>query len=209
MLSVEDSVAELKRRLRHEMSQRRRNVAPGKQTAAAVQLCRRLLVLPSLRRAAVVAGYRPTRGEIDPTGALTARHKQGAVVAWPRVGTGRPRLAFHLIASPADWMAGAFGISEPLPTCTSVPAQSVDAFLVPGLAFDARGHRLGWGGGFYDELGAALVCPGRTILVGVAHDFQVVPHCPAGALDVAVDWVVTDKQVIRCDKQKPLTDYSS
>ena len=80
---------------------------------------------------------------------------------------------------------------------------------MPGLAFDPKGRRLGWGGGFYDELGAALPCPGRTILVGVAHDFQVVPHCPAGSFDVAVDWVVTDKQVIRCDKQNPLTDYSS
>jgi len=209
MPSPSDSVAELKRRLRHEMSQRRIGCAPSAQATASGQLCSRLDGLQFWASSAVVAGFSATKGEIDPAAALHLCEQKGAVVVWPRTSALTPRLSFHRANSAAHWCFGAFGIREPVACSPWVPIESIDAVLVPGLAFDSRGGRLGWGGGFYDELSNAIPCRSRTVLVGVAHDFQLVDHCPVEPSDVFVDWVVTDQKVIRCAKQNSLTDYLS
>ena len=75
---------------------------------------------------------------------------------------------------------------------------AIDLMILPGLAFDRQGHRLGYGGGYYDEAAGVLRAAGRGFLVGVAYDFQIVDHCPAGAGDVGVDCVVTEREVVRC-----------
>lgn len=209
MPSVKDTVAELKRRLRAEMSQRRVSCASKERLQSSERVSAALRQMPALRGAGVVAGYQAIRGEIDPTTALSNLEKAGGIVVWPRVAAGSPRLVFHRACSSWAWNPGAFGIREPAATCPRVPAEAIDVFLVPGLAFDDQGRRLGWGGGFYDELATALPCRRRTVLVGVAHDFQMVARCPASPLDVSVDWVVTDQQVIRCPEQNPLANYSS
>lgn len=209
MPSVKDTVAELKRRLRAEMSQRRVSCASKARLQASERVSAALRQVPALKGAGVVAGYQAIRGEIDPLPALTTVQDAGGIVVWPRVAANSPRLVFHRACSLSAWTQGAFGIREPADTCPRMPAEAVDVFLVPGLAFDDQGRRLGWGGGFYDELARALPCRQRTVLVGIAHDFQMVARCPASHLDVSVDWVVTDQQVIRCPEQKPLTNYSS
>lgn len=209
MPSLTDSLAELKRRLRHEMSQRRISCASSLHAKSSKQLCSRLGDLPALAKCAVVAGFSAVRGEIDPKEALARCESKGAVIVWPRTSSSSPRLSFHRVTSDNQWCQGAFGIREPVPHSSWVPVESIDAVLVPGLAFDTRGGRLGWGGGFYDELAHAIPCRSRTLLVGVAHDFQVVDHCPVEPSDVFVDWVVTDQKVIRCAEQNSLTDYSS
>lgn len=209
MPSPSDSVAELKRRLRHEMSQRRLGCALSGHATASGRLCSRLGDLQVVTKCAVMAGFSATKGEIDPMVALNRCEQKGAVIVWPRTSTSTPRLSFHRVESNAHWCSGAYGIREPVACSPWVPIEAVDTVLVPGLAFDARGGRLGWGGGFYDELAKAIPCRSRTVLVGVAHDFQVVDHCPVEPSDVFVDWVVTDQKVIRCTKQNSLTDYSS
>src|SRR5581483_9171099 len=134
----------------------------------------RLLALPELAAAGTVAGFSALKGEIDPAPALEALALRGARVALLR--------------------AGRFGILEPDPGAPEVRPEEVDVFLLPGLAFDGDGHRLGFGGGYYDELGPLV----RGLLVGVAFDFQLVERCPAGEGDVPVDCVVTDARVVRC-----------
>ena len=75
--------------------------------------------------------------------------------------------------------------------------------LVPGLAFDGQGRRLGYGGGYYDETVRRLRGrgTGRGFLVGVGFDFQLIDHCPAGEGDVTIDCVVTDARVVRCGRR--------
>ncbi len=194
------SVAEQKRRLRHEMSERRRMCAPLARSRAASALATKIAEFAGLERAAVVAGYVPIRGEIDPRPALTTLSAKGAVLVWPRVGTTKPRLGFFRVQNDAEWTHGPFGILEPKPECAAVPIAAIDAFVVPGLAFDAHGYRLGWGGGFYDELIPQIPVRAKVVLVGVAHDFQLVRRCPREPFDAAVDWVITDRQVIRCSQ---------
>lgn len=191
-------IAEQKRRLRHEMSERRRVCAPLARARAATALAGHMRTFAPLSRAAVVAGYVPIRGEIDPRPALTELAAAGVVLVWPRVGNGKPRLSFFRVQSDADWAHGPFGILEPRPGCPEVPVAAIEAFVMPGLAFDGRGFRLGWGGGYYDELIPHVPVRSKVVLVGVAHDFQLVPRCPREPFDVAVDWVMTDRQVVRC-----------
>ncbi|MDX2024176.1 MAG: 5-formyltetrahydrofolate cyclo-ligase [Deltaproteobacteria bacterium] len=204
-----DPVAELKRRLRDEMSLRRQACTSAFVQTASAALAQNLLTIAAFKNAGTLAGFQAIRREIDPDPALLQRQRTGAVLAWPRVAASRPRLMFHRTCRPRDWTQGPFGLREPVASAPVVPIESLNAILVPGLAFDRTGARLGWGGGFYDEALGRLPPLARPLLLGVGFDFQIVARCPVEPLDVFVDWVVTDQQVIRCANSKPLTERSS
>jgi 5-formyltetrahydrofolate cyclo-ligase len=183
-----------------------------------------LAALPEVRAAvasgACIAGFMAVLAEIDPAEMLDQARAGGAKIALPRVPPRRPaqgdeqddaqrsdsdrgpRLRFHL-ASASDLRPGRFGIQEPDASFPGVPAQDVAVMIVPGLAFDESGQRLGSGGGYYDEV---LMGHGSTrprLVVGLGYDFQVVDACPAGPEDARVDCVVTDGRVIRCTEIDP------
>jgi 5-formyltetrahydrofolate cyclo-ligase len=106
------------------------------------------------------------------------------------------------VASAAELVPDAHGIPAPRPDAPLVPPRSIDLFLVPGLAFDRKGARLGQGGGYYDDLGRWLEAHGSggrggARLVGLGYDFQLVDACPAGERDVVLDALVTDQRVLR------------
>jgi len=152
------------------------------------------------RRAGCVAGFAAVRAEIDPAAALDEVRRRGGRVAYPRVADAeRPRLRFH-VAESAELRAGRFGIPEPPASNEEVGLGQIDLLIVPGVAFDAEGRRLGFGGGYYDELlgtrpsGAAAAGP---VVVGLAYDFQIVDACPAEPHDQMIDGVVTEARVIR------------
>jgi 5-formyltetrahydrofolate cyclo-ligase len=113
--------------------------------------------------------------------------------ALPRTDRATRTMAFHsLDAWPAT--TGAYGIAEPPPDAPMLPLAQLDVVLVPGLAFDARGHRLGYGAGFYDR---ALSARGvQAVLVGVCYGGQCVDDIPIAAHDVPVDIVVTESFLI-------------
>lgn len=186
------SLVEAKRALRREMADRRAALVPDERRHRSGEASARLLALPELAAAGTVAGFSALKGEIDPAPALEALARRGARVALPRVTGNSPRLRFHQPVGPLR--PGRHGILEPDPGAPEVRPEEVDVFLLPGLAFDGDGHRLGFGGGYYDELGPLV----RGLLVGVAFDFQLVERCPAGEGDVPVDCVVTDARVVRC-----------
>jgi 5-formyltetrahydrofolate cyclo-ligase len=119
----------------------------------------------------------------------------------PRVDSAGQRLRFHratfqplLPERFGPLVPGAFGLLEPAATAPEVPIDALDVVIVPGLAFDAEGRRVGFGGGFYDRTFGER---GGATLVGFSYDFQVVPLCPAGDVDVPVDVVVTDAREVR------------
>ena len=92
---------------------------------------------------------------------------------------------------------GRFGLTEPPETAPGDPrAGRWRSMIVPGLAFDAAGRRVGFGGGYYDGVIDEARAGGAAV-IGFAYDFQIVDRCPAGADDRAVDLVVTDARVIR------------
>lgn len=195
------ALTEDKRALRREMAEKRAALSDEDRRARSEAASVRLLGLAELARprGLAVAGYVAAKGEIDPALALADVAARGAVVALPRVSAEAPRLRFHR-ADAGPLVAGAFGLLEPAATAAELGPEALDVVIVPGLAFDAEGRRLGFGGGYYD--GAfATVAPGsgnrRAVRSGLAFDFQIVPRCPAGAADVPVDAVVTEARVLR------------
>ena len=196
------------------MTERRQQVSPQERARASAAVSARLQALPELVAAGApgrtVAGFvaLAARGEIDPAPALAAAHARGACIALPRVSAESPRLRFHDVdvystlpmapARPAALAPGPYGLLEPLPTAPEVEVTDIDLMILPGLAFDRAGNRLGYGGGYYDQAAGRLRAAGRGFLVGVAYDFQLVERCPAGADDVAVDCVVTERELVRC-----------
>lgn len=194
------------------MTERRQKVSPEERARASAVVSARLQALPELVAAAApghtVAGFvaLAARGEIDPAPALAAAHARGARITLPRVSADSPRLRFHDVYSmlpgaptqPAALAPGPYGLLEPLPTAPEVELTDIDLMILPGLAFDRAGNRLGYGGGYYDQAAGRLRGAGRGFLVGVAYDFQLVDRCPAGADDVAVDCVVTEHELVRC-----------
>lgn len=188
-----------KRSLRRAMSDRRMQHPLPERQGASRAAAGRLLGLPQLRdvaaRRGCLAGFVAVRAELDPAAALDEARRRGARIAYPRVADDRqPRLRFHLAAE-GDLTPGRFGIPEPSAELPEVVAGDIDLMLVPGLAFDGAGHRLGTGGGYYDEwleqAGAS-----RPHVVGVAYDFQIVDACPTEPRDQTVDAVVTDARVL-------------
>ncbi|HVV51896.1 MAG TPA: 5-formyltetrahydrofolate cyclo-ligase [Polyangia bacterium] len=194
-----------KRALRREMGEKRAALAEAERRARSAAATARLLALPELAapRGLAIAGYVAAKGELDPAPALAELAASGGTVALPRVSAEAPRLRFHR-ADAGALAPGAYGLLEPAASAPEVPAGALDVVIAPGLAFDAEGRRLGFGGGYYDgAFGAAAASgPGakRPLLIGLGYDFQVVARCPASAADVPVDVVVTDARVLRAPR---------
>ena len=92
-----------------------------------------------------------------------------------------------------DIVIGKFGVREPAATCAEIPLDQFDLILVPGMAFDAQGNRLGRGQGFYDRLLENI----SGVKVGVCLDLQVVEKIPAEAHDARVDFIITPSRAFR------------
>ena len=110
----------------------------------------------------------------------------GFHVAFPRVAAKDQPLDFHRVPDDGVLAPGAFGIHEPLPTW---PRVAPDVLLVPLLAFDTSGHRLGYGGGFYDRTLEKLDIPA----IGIAYAGQEVASLPAEVHDRRLDMILTEQ----------------
>jgi 5-formyltetrahydrofolate cyclo-ligase len=139
---------------------------------------------------AVVSGYWPMGQEIDIRPLLHALHERGHPIVLPKTPKRGNPLIFRLWRPGAVMVAERFGTMRP-----SGDEHAPDFLLVPLLAFDRRGNRLGYGGGYYDRTLAAL--PGRFRL-GVAYAAQELDEVPAGPYDARLDAVATERGVIFC-----------
>lgn len=162
----------------------------SEQTRAATAVAVQLDALPRFRSARVVAGYVPVRGELDPRPALARVRARGGLVAWPALCCCSRELRFALAPDDTGFVPGRFGVPAPPAHAPLVPAEVIDCLLVPGLAFDAAGRRLGQGGGYYDALLQRLSRLPGTWTVGLAHRFQLLPRVPSDAADLPVDLVI-------------------
>ena len=152
-----------------------------------------LEAIGQLRAVATVAGYLPIRSEIDPRAAMLALVGLGYRVAVPVIeGPERP-LAFRRWSPEAPTERGAFGVEVPIAGAAAVP----EVLLVPLVAFDARGHRLGYGGGFYDRTIAGLRARGEIHAFGLAYAAQEIPAVPDAETDMRLDAIVTEAGILR------------
>ena len=193
------SIDELKRHLRRQ-ARERRAAAHGRSAAPAALALRDRLVagggLPS-GDALVVAGYAPIGEEIDVTPALRALLERGCSCVLPVVVAGEQVLEFRAWRPDMPMQPGPYGILEPPATA---PVGSPDLLLVPMLAFDRLGGRLGYGGGFYDRTLTVLRRRRRVLAVGVAFAEQEVAEVPLHAADERLDRIVTECETIVVDE---------
>jgi 5-formyltetrahydrofolate cyclo-ligase len=141
----------------------------------------------------VVAGYMPMRNEADPLPLMRALAGRGARLALPVVVSRDAPLVFRAWRENDALVAGSFGTRHPVETSEQfVP----DLVLVPLAAFDRRGHRIGYGGGYYDRTLAAMRAQKPIVAAGVAFAVQEVETVPASHHDAMLDVVLTDLDCI-------------
>jgi len=189
-------VEERKELLRREGRDRARvrSAAPGSLRAGERAQAHFLREFPP-RRGMAIALYAAVPGEV-PTGCIReACLAAGARIYYPRV-EGKGTLAFFPHREGEGWEEGPYGIPEPPRRRGARPrAAGFDLVLVPGVAFDREGRRLGHGFGYYDRFLATL--PAGVTRVGLAFRHQVIPEVPVDAWDVPVHALVTEEGVIR------------
>lgn len=192
MTSTDDTKAALRRAA--QTARREAHEADRARGGEAAFAARDHFLAANLHRGAgVVAGYRPIRSEIDPTPLMLALYAAGHRLAVPVIeGPGKP-LRFREWHPEAAMTEGPFGVPVPVAGCWREP----DLLIVPLLAFDRMGWRLGYGGGFYDRTLAALRARKRVRAVGFAYAAQEVEAVPHDEGDQPLDAIVTERGVIR------------
>lgn len=185
----------VKSALRRRLLASRAAMAEPARRVASARIRMLLMTLPELTSARALLAFAPTPVEVDIDPLLRERLAAGVDLLVPWVEGSELRLGLVRDLD-ADLEAGWRGVREPRARARRpAPPRLVEAALVPGVGFDARGHRLGHGGGHFDRL-LAGVSP-RAPLVGVAYACQLVAEVPVEEHDVALDAVVTEAGVVR------------
>ncbi|MFQ5984811.1 MAG: 5-formyltetrahydrofolate cyclo-ligase [Alphaproteobacteria bacterium] len=197
------TLAEAKKALRKVSLERRRAAhrAGGLKAAAAAR--DRFLEAITLAPRCTVSGYWPIRDELDIRPLLCRLHEAGHRCALPVIVGRRRPLVFRVWSPNTPMEEAAFGISVPTRTAPEVVPE---VLIVPLLAFDPVGYRLGYGGGYYDVTLTHLRAErSRTLAVGMAFEAQRVDLLPHGPDDQRLDWVVTERRALRTrDRTHPL-----
>lgn len=161
---------------------------------AGLQLAENVLAAVPLVGIAAVSGFLPIGSEIDTRPVMRRFLEKGSDICLPVVlGKDRP-LVFRRWREGDPMVEEAFGTQAPAPDS---PEIEPDLLLVPLLAFDRTGFRLGYGGGFYDRTLAKLRATKPVLAVGVAFAGQEVAYVPHDGLDQQLDWIVTEREAIR------------
>ena len=186
----DEGLALAKRELRRAASAARDAVRD--RAAAATAACAHLSALAPYRSAEAVLWYVSMPSELSTSAAIEAALAEGKRVAVPWCDG--DDLGLWRLESVSELEPGTWGIPEPPPARRGEPERlvapgSIDLVVVPGLAFDRRGRRLGHGKGYYDR----LLVRSSAVRVGLCYDAQVFANVPAGPRDALMDWLVTER----------------
>lgn len=182
----------LKKKLRSEIKERRQALDISEREKRDAKICERLRHLWIYRESSVIFTYVSLDQEADTKRFIEEALKDGKKVAVPRCIYGTRNMEFCLINSLDDLEEGAFGVLEPKTSCEVYTDYSGGFCIVPALAFDRKGYRLGYGKGYYDRF-LVNFC-GKT--AGICYNEFIVPELPRGKYDESVDLIVTEKRVI-------------
>jgi 5-formyltetrahydrofolate cyclo-ligase len=178
--------------LRTAALERRDALSSEQRAAAAASLASRGLPV-AMAHGTVVAGYAPIRSEIDPAPLMRELAARGARLALPVITARGQSLRFRVWFPGDKLLSGPLGILEPSPAAAEI---APDIVLVPLAAFDRAGHRIGYGAGHYDRTLAQLRKSRHAMAIGLAFAAQEVEAIPALAHDVALDYVLTETEVL-------------
>lgn len=186
-----DDVTHQKNLLRDEIAQKRKIISSRDRKNADGKICTQLHSLPLFIQAKTVCIYVSLPEEVDTRDSIEQLFQQKKNVVVPNVGKGG-LLDLYRISSLSDLKPGKFHIPEPDNTHEIVSPLLIDVFIIPGVAFDRQGNRLGRGRGYYDRLLQDV----RTPIIALAYDFQVIAQVPRASYDVSVPVIITEKETI-------------
>lgn len=176
--------------LRGRMRSMRRMLPASACEERSARLCERLLALPRITRARTVVGFAAFRKEPDVTRALAQLAQSGVAIGLPRIEQ-KGALSLRVHVPGETLIENRFGLREPSADAERIELSRVDAIVVPALCFDARGYRIGYGGGYYDRLLPGLA---QAASIGVCYDHELLGELPVTHGDVAVHAIVTDQR---------------
>lgn len=186
------SIEQIKATLRQAAIARRDALPAAERQQAAEAIAARPFPI-AIAPGAVVSGFMPLKSEINPLPLMRKLADGGATLALPVVaGKGRP-LVMRAWTFGGPLASGVWGIREPMP---EAPAVEPDILLVPLLAFDRHGHRLGYGAGYYDMTIAALRAKKPVVAIGIGYAAQEVETVPITPRDEPLDLVLTERETI-------------
>jgi len=194
---------EQKALLRKLILEKRRALSGQERRKKSLAIQERLLRLKEFKQGRVIHLFLSFRGEVITDGIVKKALALGKRVVVPVVSREPDKLIFsELIRYPEDVEPSTLGIPEPKKEfIRKVDISTIDLFVLPGVAFDAQGHRLGYGAGYYDRnLGKAAQrrVSGKVSLIALAFELQVVDCIPPSVHDVQVHKIVTEERVIEC-----------
>jgi 5-formyltetrahydrofolate cyclo-ligase len=195
-MSETPSIDDAKATLRQEARARREAIPAAERAAAAEAVAARAPAV-AVATGAVVSGYSPMRSEINPVPLMRRFLAAGAQLALPVVaGRGQP-LIMRAWTFGAPLASGVWGIREP---GADAPEVFPDILIVPLLAFDRAGRRIGYGAGYYDMTITKLRAMKPLVALGLAFAAQQIAEVPTTPRDARLDLVLTEREVIDCRK---------
>lgn len=194
------STVESKRILRQEMLKLRMALSEQEVREKSFLIKEKLFGLSEFKEAGLIMFYVSFKNEVRTEEMIEEAMAAGKRIALPVTTSTKeikPYLVFDL---KKDLVPGRYGIPEPrIDRNREVEAREIDLIVVPGLAFDRRGYRLGFGAGYYDRfLRSLYASQPRPFCFGLAYEFQVVPLLPSEGHDEKLDMVITEKHIYQC-----------
>ena len=188
-----------KSRIRQDVLTKRDSLGPDIRKAKDDRIKERLFSLPEFQQAPILFFFASFRSEISTFTQIAEALTLGKRVILPSVDSMNKELRLYEIKGLSELSAGYMGIPEPAVTeDRERDINDVTLVIMPGAAFDPKGNRLGYGGGYYDRLLSRL--RRKIPLVALAYEEQLVDSLPAGPHDIRVHMIVTDRRVIHCRK---------
>ncbi len=181
--------------LRKQALQRRETLAFGERLKKDKRIKERFLQLEEFQRAERIFFYASYRAEVDTFELISEALRQNKRVALPKVYPEKKVMRFYWIRALNTVSPGYRGIPEPVPEDEAM-AEEADLVVVPAVAYNERGYRLGYGGGYYDRFLKEV--RKETITVGLAYDEQIIGPLPTDDWDMPVDIVITEERTIYC-----------
>jgi len=177
--------------LRKTILNKRKSLTPDEVKNASEAIVSKLKQLPVIKESVVIMSYMPYGNEADIKAFNQWILDSGKVLLLPRVLDDTNIDAVKINDIESGLVKGSFGILEPAAENESFPIELIDVILVPGVAFDRQGNRMGHGKGYYDRFLSR--CKGSTVFLGIAYSFQVYESIPFDEHDIRVHGVITEK----------------
>lgn len=183
-----------KKEIREALLNRRKNLDPDSVLELSGIIQRRIIESRIFMESSVIMAYIPIKNEVRTELIMNTGLSSGKTVLLPRVIDAERMEAVPVKNPDSDLRKGSMGIMEPHPSIPAFDPLSIDLVILPGVAFDRKGRRLGFGAGYYDRFITRL--RKDCVLLAPAYGFQVLDHIPADDYDKPADMIVTEMETI-------------